>query len=171
VRRANEPTVLPQETGGRLRQLRTRSWRDRRGVVSPLLLDDELALLSIPKGSLSGEERVLIESHVSHTWRFLSSIPWTPDLARIPEIAYAHHEKLNGGGYPRQLSAESIPLPSRILTVCDIYDALTAADRPYKKAVPREKALAILEEEGRAGLLDVWLVEAFVTEKVWLGLG
>lgn len=171
VRRANEPTVLPQETGGRLRQLRTRSWRDRRGVVSPLLLDDELALLSIPKGSLSGEERTLIESHVSHTWRFLSSIPWTPDLARIPEIAYAHHEKLNGGGYPRRLSAESIPLPSRILTVCDIYDALTAADRPYKKAVPREKALAILEDEGRAGLLDVWLVETFVTEKVWLGLG
>jgi response regulator RpfG family c-di-GMP phosphodiesterase len=171
VRRSNEPTVLPKESGSRLHQLRLRTWRDRRGVVSPLLLEDELALLSIPKGSLSEEERTLIESHVSHTWRFLSSIPWTPDLARIPEIAYAHHEKLNGGGYPRRLGAAAIPLPSRILTVCDIYDALTASDRPYKRAVPREKALAILEDEARTGLLDAWLVETFVTEKVWLGLG
>ena len=171
VRRANEPTVLPEEAGGALRKLLTRSYRDRRGVVGPLLSDFEFQLLSIRKGTLSFEERTQIESHVSHTYRFLSSIPWTADLARVPEIAHAHHEKLNGNGYPRGLSAEQIPLPSRIMTVCDIYDALTAADRPYKRAVPREKAIRILEDEARSGLLDRWLVEAFVSEKIWVPMG
>ncbi len=168
IRRANEPTVLPRESGGRLRALLTRSWRDRRGVLTPLLLDDEFRLLSIVKGSLSSEERTQIESHVSHTYRFLSSIPWTADLARVPEIAHAHHEKLDGTGYPRRLTADRIPLPSRIMTVCDIYDALTASDRPYKKAVSREGALRILEDEAQTGLLDRWLVETFVSEKVWV---
>ncbi|MDL1949793.1 GAF domain-containing protein [Acidobacteria bacterium ACD] len=171
VRRANEPTVLPRESGGTLRGLLTRAWRDRRGATKTLLLDDEFRLLSIPKGSLSAEERTQIESHVSQTYRFLSSIPWTPDLARIPEIAHAHHEKLNGAGYPRRLTKEAIPVPSRILTVCDIYDALTASDRPYKKAVPREGALKILEAEARDGLLEPWLVEVFISEKVWVPAG
>ena len=171
VRRANEPTVLPEEAGGTLRRLLARSFRDRRGVVTPFLNDYEFQLLSIRKGSLSVEERAQIESHVSHTYRFLSSIPWTPDLARVPEIAHAHHEKLNGTGYPRGLRADRIPVPARIMSVCDIYDALTAADRPYKRAVPREKALRILEDEGRAGLLDPWLVAVFVSEKLWVPAG
>jgi len=171
VRRANEPTVLPEEAGGTLRRLLTHSYRDRRGVVAPLLTDTEFQLLSIRKGSLSFEERTQIESHVSHTYRFLSSIPWTPDLARVPEIAHAHHEKLDGTGYPRNLRADRIPVPSRIMTVCDIYDALTASDRPYKRAVPRDKALRILEDEGRAGLLDPWLVGVFVSEKIWVPVG
>ena len=171
VRRANEPTVLPEEAGGALRELVSRSYRDRRGVVTPLLRDEEFRLLSIRKGSLSVEERTQIESHVSHTYRFLSSIPWTADLARVPELAHAHHEKLDGSGYPRGLRAERIPIPSRIMTVCDIYDALTAADRPYKKAVPREKALRILEDEGRAGLLDAWLVGVFIGEMLWVPVG
>ena len=171
IRRANEPTVLPLEAGQTLRGLLARTWRDRRGETKTLLLDDEFRLLSIPKGSLTAEERTQIESHVSQTYRFLSSIPWTPDLARIPEIAHAHHEKLNGAGYPRRLTKESIPVPSRILTVCDIYDALTASDRPYKKAVPREGALRILEAEARDGLLEPWLVETFIAEKVWVPAG
>ena len=171
VRRANEPTVLQEEAGEALRRLLSRSFRDRRGVVAPLLRDEEFRLLSIRKGSLSVEERNQIESHVSHTFRFLSSIPWTTDLARVPEIAHAHHEKLDGTGYPRGLCADRIPVPSRIMAVCDIYDALTASDRPYKRAVPREKALRILEDEGRAGLLDSWLVSAFVAEKIWVPVG
>jgi 3',5'-cyclic-nucleotide phosphodiesterase len=139
--------------------------------VTPLLRDEEFKLLSIRKGSLSLEERTQIESHVSHTYRFLSSIPWTADLARVPEIAHAHHEKLDGSGYPRGLRADRIPVPARIMTVCDIYDALTAADRPYKKAVPREKALRILEDESREGLLDPWLVEVFISEMLWVPVG
>ncbi|MCC6130520.1 MAG: HD domain-containing protein, partial [Acidobacteria bacterium] len=168
IRRANEPTVLPKEAAGKLRGLLTRTWRDRRGITSALLREEEFRLLSIPKGSLSLEERLQIQSHVSQTYRFLSSIPWTPELARIPEIAYAHHEKLDGSGYPRALRSDSIVVPSRILTVCDIYDALTASDRPYKKAVSREGALRILEDEARLGLLDAWLVQIFIGERIWL---
>ena len=73
-------------------------------------------------------------------------------------------------GYPRRLALADIPVPSRILTVCDIYDALTASDRPYKKAVPRERAIGILEDEAREGKLDPWLVKTFVDEKVWIPL-
>lgn len=171
VRRANEPTVLPLESGQRLRSLLTRTWRDRRGATKTLLIDDEFRMLSIAKGSLSPEERTQIESHVSQTYRFLSSIPWTADLARIPEIAHGHHEKLDGSGYPRRLRAPEIAVPSRILTVCDIYDALTASDRPYKKAVPREGALRILQDEAKTGLLDGWLVETFIAEKIWVPAG
>ena len=171
ILRANEPTVLPRESGGKLRALLTRTWKDRRGVVSPLLDEDEFVLLSIPRGSLSEPERGAIESHVMQTYRFLSSIPWTQDLRRVPEIAYAHHEKLDGTGYPRGLRSGEIPVPSRIMTICDIYDALTASDRPYKKAVPREASLGILEDEARQGLLDPWMVRTFIDEGVWASGG
>ena len=125
-------------------------------------------MLSIPRGSLSEEERKQIEGHVTNTYRFLSTIPWTPELARIPEIAHAHHEKLDGSGYPLRRPAEEISVSSRIITVCDIYDALTASDRPYKKALGREGALRILEDEAERGQLDRWLVETFISENLWL---
>ncbi len=164
---ANEPTVLPDERAARLGILQSRTWHDRRGRTSTLLLPEEFRLLAIPQGSLSADERLAIEGHVSQTWRFLSSIPWTADLSRVPEIAYGHHEKLDGSGYPRKVSEGEIPLPTRALTVCDIYDALTASDRPYKKAVARDGALEILEAETRGGRLDRWLVSTFIAEKVW----
>lgn len=170
IREANEPTVLPDERAARLRSLLSRTWRDRRGRTSPLLLPEEFRFLAIPQGSLSADERIAIEGHVSQTWRFLSSIPWTADLARVPEIAYGHHEKLDGSGYPRKVVEAEIPVPTRALTVCDIYDALTASDRPYKKAVAHDGALAILEGEARQGRLDPWLVGAFVSEKVWAAI-
>jgi len=171
IRRANEPTVLPDDRAERLRGLLSRTWRDRRGRTAPLLLPEEFRFLAIPQGSLSPEERTAIESHVSQTWRFLSSIPWTTDLARVPDIAYGHHEKLDGSGYPRRATEPEIPVATRALTVCDIYDALTASDRPYKKAVALDAALGILEEEASRGRLDGWLVEAFIAEKVWRVLG
>ncbi len=167
---ANEPTVLPRDARGRLEPLLTRMIRDRRGRETTLLLPEEFRLLSITQGSLSDDERRSVESHVSHTWRFLSTIPWTPDLARVPEIAYAHHEKLDGTGYPRGLDREGIPPAVRALTVCDVYDALTASDRPYKKAVPRDAALGILEGEAKRDRLDSWMVAAFIEGKVWTSL-
>jgi HD-GYP domain-containing protein (c-di-GMP phosphodiesterase class II) len=165
---ANEPTVLPEATGQKLRSLRERTYRDRRGETGPLLVENEFQFLSIAKGSLSLDERLEIESHVSYTYQFLSNIPWTADLARVPDIAHAHHEKLDGSGYPRQLTSDSIPIASRLLTVCDIYDALTASDRPYKKAVPQERALRILQDESKEGKLDPWLVGTFISERIWL---
>jgi HD-GYP domain-containing protein (c-di-GMP phosphodiesterase class II) len=168
---ANEPTVMPKDARGRLEALLARRTRDRRGQEATLLLPEEFRFLSITQGSLSEEERRAIESHVSHTWRFLSTIPWTADLARVPEIAYAHHEKLDGTGYPRGLVRADIPPAARALSVCDVYDALTASDRPYKKAVPRDAALGILEGEAKRDRLDPWMVAAFIEGKVWKSLG
>ncbi len=167
---ANEPTIMPKDARGRLEALLARVTRDGRGAETTLLLPEEFRFLSITQGSLSDEERRAIESHVSHTWRFLSTIPWTADLARVPEIAYAHHEKLDGTGYPRGLSRADIPPAARTLSVCDVYDALTASDRPYKKAVPRDAALSILESEAKRDRLDAWLVAAFIEGKVWTSL-
>ncbi len=127
---------------------------------------------SIRKGNLDGSERAEIESHVTHTFQFLSKIPWTKELRHVPNIAYAHHEKVNGRGYPRALSSEEIPVQSRMMTISDIYDALTANDRPYKRAVPREKALDILKMEMKDGLLDPELVDLFIDAKVYeMGVG
>ncbi|HQP39799.1 MAG TPA: HD domain-containing phosphohydrolase, partial [Polyangiaceae bacterium] len=98
---------------------------------------------------------------------FLERIPWGSSFRRIPEIAAAHHERLNGTGYPRHLHAEEIPLQSKIMAVADIFDALTASDRPYKPAVPVERALHILDCEARAQHVDLELVTIFREARVW----
>jgi len=167
ILRANEPTVLPEGDFSTLQEIAQAAFEDREGRPRPLLEPREVAILSIRKGSLTEEERLEIESHVTHTWEFLRKIPWTPELRAVPEIAYGHHEKLNGKGYPRGVTAEAIPVQSRIMTVSDIFDALTASDRPYKRAVPFEKALSILEDEARGELLDPALVRLFIEAKVY----
>ena len=162
----NRPTVLAEGGHDRLYDIAALAFDDARGARRPLLTTDEVARLSITKGSLSEEERREIESHVTHTFRFLSQIPWTRPLRRVPEIAYGHHEKLDGHGYPRKLAPGAIRVETRIMTIADIYDALTASDRPYKKAVPHEKALAILEAEARGGQLDPELLRIFIEANV-----
>jgi 3',5'-cyclic-nucleotide phosphodiesterase len=166
VLRANEPTVLHADAPDELRELLGYSIPDENGS-SPLLHEFEFSGLTLPKGSLGPEERVEIESHVSHTFSFLKLIPWTRDLARLPEFAYAHHEKLDGSGYPRGLTGAEIPIQARMMTISDIYDALTAPDRPYKLAVPADRALAILEAEARAGKLDDALLRVFIESGAW----
>jgi len=163
----NRPTVLPEGSFERLAAIAARTFVDSRGAERPYLELSEVAWLSIPRGSLSEEERLEIESHVSHTFRFLSQIPWTRALRGVPDIAHGHHEKLDGKGYPRGVPAESIAVETRMMTIADIFDALTAADRPYKKAVPAETALEILRAEARAGKLDPALLEVFVGAGVW----
>jgi HD-GYP domain-containing protein (c-di-GMP phosphodiesterase class II) len=161
VLRANEPTVLHASAPLELREVQAYSFPDGEGGM-PLLHDFEFADLTLPKGSLTEQERVEIESHVTHTFEFLSLIPWTRDLARLPEYAYAHHEKLDGSGYPRGLAQADIPVPARMMTISDIYDALTAPDRPYKLAVSVERALDILGAEARANKIDAALLRVFI---------
>jgi HD-GYP domain-containing protein (c-di-GMP phosphodiesterase class II) len=164
---ANRPTVLPAEASARLRDAAALTFVDLGGEARPLLTPRELASLSIPRGSLSEAERKEIEAHVGHTYRFLSQIPWTRALRRVPEIAYAHHEKLDGRGYPRGVPPEAIPVEARMMTIADIFDALTASDRPYKKAMPVERALDVLRDEARRGQLDAPLLGVFVEAAVW----
>ncbi len=108
-----------------------------------------------------------MESHVTHSFHFLTKIPWTPVMRGIPEIAYGHHEKLDGSGYPRGLTAAQIPLQARMMTISDIFDALTAQDRPYKRAVAATTALDILHEEAAQGKLEKELLEVFVAKKIY----
>ena len=88
-------------------------------------------------------------------------------MSQIPDIAHAHHEKLNGRGYPRRIEGDAIPLQTRMMTIADIYDALTAQDRPYKRAVPATRALDIMQDEVKGGMLDSQLFRLFVEHKVW----
>ena len=167
VVKANEPTVLPEGTFDELRELNTRTFQDFDGIDRPLLADHELQFLMIRKGNLDDDERKEIESHVTHTYRFLEQIPWTRELRGIPAIAYGHHEKLNGAGYPRAITAEEIPIQTRMMTIADIFDALTATDRPYKRALPWQRALDILHMEAIEGMLDEHLLKRFVDARVF----
>jgi len=167
VTQSNEPTVLPEGEFQYLQSLAERDYNDIRGDSRRLLTSEEVRILSIRKGNLDAEERGEIESHVTHTFNFLQKIPWTKDLSSVADIAYKHHEKLNGRGYPRRLSAPDIPLQSRMMTVSDIYDALTANDRPYKRAISTERALDILQMEMKDGLLDQNLVHTFIESRVY----
>ena len=167
VAQSNEPTVLPEGEFNYLQQLAGREFVDMRGQKRLLLNPEEAKILSIRKGNLDAVERHEIESHVTHTFHFLQKIPWTKDLVGVPNIAYAHHEKLNGRGYPRKLTAVEIPIQSRMMTISDIYDALTANDRPYKRAISTDRALDILKMEVGDGLLDPSLVAVFVEARVF----
>jgi len=163
---ANEPKILTEGSFEKLSEISQLVFEEN-GAIENYLTNDEVKLLSIPKGSLSPEERFEIESHVTHTFNFLSKIPWTSELKPVPEIAYAHHEKLDGSGYPRGLRSAEIPIQSKMMTIADIYDALTAWDRPYKKAVPPERALQILQFEANDKKIDQELYKIFVEAKTY----
>jgi HD-GYP domain-containing protein (c-di-GMP phosphodiesterase class II) len=167
IQEANRPCTLTSDAAERLRHIAGRRYADTDGTVHPYLLAAEAEDLAIARGTLNRQERREIESHVTHTYRFLGQIPWTRDLRRVPAIAYSHHEKLDGRGYPNGLRGEAIPIQARMMAICDVYDALTASDRPYKSAMSPERAIAIVEQEADAGQLDRELVRIFVRDAVW----
>src|SRR6202167_1460643 len=167
ILQANEPTLMEHAQFRKLNEIAKQSFVDSKGSELPYISTDEMRLLSIPKGSLDAAERQQIESHVVYTFNFLSQIPWTKELRGVPEIARAHHEKLNGAGYPYKLHGDQIPLQTKMMTICDIFDALTASDRPYKRAVPVERALSILEECAQANEIDAELFRLFRESKVY----
>ena len=167
VLKSNEPTVLEQGGFERLVEIAQLQYLAPSGELRPYLEAGEVAALQIARGSLTAVERVEIESHVVHTYNFLKKIPWQREMADLPRIAGAHHEYLNGIGYPRRLGAADIPIESKMMTIADIYDALTASDRPYKKAVPIDRALAIIEGEVTAGKCDADLFQIFVEAEVY----
>jgi len=164
---ADNPKVMESDINQEIHEIARRTYIDITGQKHTFLDEKEVRALAIKKGSLGEAERLEIESHVTHTFEFLSRIPWTPELNSIPNIAYAHHEKLNGGGYPRKLTEKEIPIQSRLMTVSDIYDALVARDRPYKKAVDVSRALDILKLEVKDSHIDPGLVDLFIDAKIY----
>jgi len=164
---ANEPTVLSVAQSEALGELTRLTMTDNAGLFVPLVQPEELESLRVTRGSLTPSELEEIRSHVSHTYRFLSRIPWGRNLSLVPAIAGCHHERCNGTGYPQGLGAEQIPLQSKIMSIADIFDALTASDRPYKRAVPVDRALTILGLEVKDGHLDPELVSLFVEARAF----
>jgi HD-GYP domain-containing protein (c-di-GMP phosphodiesterase class II) len=165
---ANEPSVLDEGGFDRIAEIAGMQWTDDDGLVAPFLTEGEAGCLQIRRGSLTEHERREINSHVLHSYEFLRKIPWSRTLREVPNIAGSHHEKLDGSGYPHQLRGGQIPIPARMMAISDIYDALTASDRPYKKAIPMEKALDILSGDVKRGQLDSDLFDVFVAARVWL---
>lgn len=136
------------------------------GRPLPFLTTEEAENLRIPRGSLNGEERKIIESHVDHSYNFVKNIPWPQEFARIPDFVRMHHEMLDGSGYPQGLKGDQIPLEARIIALADVFDALSAADRPYKKALPIDLVLVILKEEAQKGRLDPELLDLFIRREI-----
>jgi HD-GYP domain-containing protein (c-di-GMP phosphodiesterase class II) len=175
----NEPSIFPSKEFGELLEtvianlydLTDEVYTDLDGKIVPLITTTEIQQLLIARGTLTSGERDIIEAHVRHTYEFLRRIPWTSHLSEIPKIASAHHEKLDGSGYPWGLTAEAIPLQSQIMAIADIYDALTASDRPYKPRLSIAKSLDILHQEAANNKLNSDLLNLFIEEKIYRQLG
>jgi len=159
---ANEPSVVSRATADLVNDLHSLKVPFDTGEILTALTEEESRKLCIPQGTLSETERVEIESHVNKTYDILKMIPWSKGLEQVPEIAYKHHESLNGTGYPNRITAGLIPPQTRIMTICDIYDALVASDRPYKPSMSAERALSIIESQVKSGKLDGHFFEVFV---------
>jgi HD-GYP domain-containing protein (c-di-GMP phosphodiesterase class II) len=163
----NSPAVMEKDIPPVLNKLQETHCENCHGETHPLLLPDEAFCLSIRRGSLTPDERREVESHVTHTYNFLRKIPWTSEFLNIPDIAHAHHEYLDGTGYPRRIKDPQIPVQSKIMTVCDIFDALVASDRPYKPALSFQAALDILQLMARDKKLDKSLLDIFIAARVF----
>ncbi|HEX3044907.1 MAG TPA: HD domain-containing phosphohydrolase [Bacillota bacterium] len=141
--------------------------KDSTGNVIPLIEPDELACLLIPQGTLTAKERKIMEEHVLITEKMLSKMQFTEKLHSVPKLASMHHEYLDGGGYPYHLKGPQIPLEARILVIADIYEALTASDRPYRKLILPEQALQIMSQMADNGKLDRNVLDIFIDNRIW----
>lgn len=167
VLKANEPTVLDSDTDNNLKECANYIFKGINGEKIKLLEEPEYKCLSVKRGTLTEEERKEIESHVYHTFSYLNKIPWTKKLKDVPKIACMHHEKIDGTGYPFGLKGEEIHIFGRIMAVADIFDALTAKDRPYKKSVSVDVALKIIWEEAENNKLDKDIVRFFIDKQIY----
>lgn len=168
ILKCNEPSeFLEDEYIGRLQEISQKTYKDEHGDKQPFLTPDELKNLSIRKGSINEEERQIMKNHAQITLDMLAKIPFTKKLKNIPNFAGAHHECINGRGYPLGLQGEEIPFEGKLMAVTDIAEALTAKDRPYKKAMPLEQVYTILRKMVDNDELDRDLVDFFINEKIY----
>lgn len=162
LEKCNRLGFLSDEDIASLKEFAANTFLDQRGVNRPYLSTAEVENLTIRRGNLNEEEWKNMRSHAARSEEYLTRIPWSPALKNVPCIAGRHHEKLDGSGYPLGLLADEISAQVRMLTIADIFDALTAADRPYRKAATIDKAAKILTEEAQESKLDTVLVSTFL---------
>jgi len=167
INQINRVGFLTDELKAKLDEVYNKTYIEEDGSVCQVLSNDEHYQLSIVKGTLNKEERSVMEGHVSMTQKFLSQLNFPKYYDNIPVYAGNHHEFLNGSGYPNHLTEKDLPWPCRLITVCDIFEALIAKDRPYKKPMPIEKAFTILYEMADHGQLDSDIIKEFELSKAW----
>ena len=163
----NSAGFLPDEKLEAIAEAGKLKVRTFEGEEIPLLNEEELTALSVRKGTLTDAERGIIQSHVVNTDKMLAKMIFDGDYANVPVWAASHHEFLNGTGYPKKLTAEQLPKETRLLTILDVYDALTAEDRPYKPAMPTEKAFGILHSMANDGQIDGDILALFEKSGAW----
>ena len=147
---------------------RERQWTNRLDKRLPGLSDDEVENLTIRSGTLTAMERQEINHHIVATIRMLEALPWPRHLANVPEYAGGHHERMDGKGYPKGLTRAQMSIPARVMGIADIFEALTASDRPYKPGMTLSQSLAILGRMKLEQHIDPDLFDVFVREKVYL---
>jgi len=158
---------MRQEDQDRVRRIATQTWRNADRIEMPLLTEKEVENLSIEKGTLLPEEREVINDHISMTIKMLESLPFPKHLSQVPEFAGGHHERMDGKGYPKGLTREQMSVQARVMAIADVFEALTASDRPYKKAMGISEALKILGQMKLDNHIDPDLFDVFVREKVY----
>lgn len=167
IRRLDKVGFIDDEDLKTVGRLASSVYFDEQGNEHPVLNEDEIKDLQIRKGTLTDEERKVIQSHVTTTGKILNQVEFPKIYSVVPMWASSHHELLNGTGYPNKLKGDEIPFEVRLLTIIDIYETLTARDRPYKKPIPPEKSLAILHNMSDEGTLDKELLELFERSGAW----
>ena len=158
---------MPDDKIERIKSIAENTYFDINGEIRPYLTDDEVKNLTIRKGTLLDEERKIIENHATVTYNFLSKLPFPRKLARVPEFASSHHEKMDGSGYPKGLTKEELPIQSRIMAIADIFEALTAKDRPYRSAMKLSQAVKILGFMKKDGHIDEDVLELFLDSGIY----
>jgi hypothetical protein len=167
IERMNKPGFVKPQEAERIDAIAAKTFIDSDGEKHHCLLPSEAAVLKIEKGNLTEEERRNMNSHVESSFKILSQIPFSKRLRHVPQFAACHHERIDGTGYPNRLRGDEIPLQGRILALVDVYDALTAQDRPYKPAIPVQRSLDILRMESESGKLDPEVLKVFMENKIF----
>ena len=159
---------MAPEKKERVHRIAARTWRDAGGRATPLLSEEEVHNLCIDRGTLTSTERKVITDHMEITIEMLEQLPFPKSLRRVPEFAGLHHEKMDGTGYPRGLTREQMSIPARIMAIADIFEALTAADRPYKKAKTLSESIRIMTFMKKDNHIDPELFDLFIESGVYL---
>ncbi|MBP7178644.1 MAG: GAF domain-containing protein [Moraxellaceae bacterium] len=158
---------MKPEDQAHVRRIAGRKWVDHLGMERPMLSEEEVKFLCIERGTLSFDERQKINDHMKVTVQMLESLPFPKNLKRVPEYAGGHHEKMDGTGFPRGLKREEMSWPARMMAIADVFEALTASDRPYKQPMKISQALGILQNMKRQNHIDPDLFDLFVMSRVW----
>jgi HD-GYP domain-containing protein (c-di-GMP phosphodiesterase class II) len=159
--------ALPEGAEARILDISKRSWLDHTGEARPLLTAEDVHNLLVSRGTLTDEERGLINRHIEVTIDMLESLPFPRKLRQVAEYAGGHHEKVNGSGFPKGLTGDQMSVPARIMAIADVFEALTSRDRPYKDPMPMSQALSILKRMRDAEHIDADLYHVFVKSRVW----